>query len=311
METISLIIPTHDRPACFRRLVDALRAQTTLPKEVIVVSDRAKAVDSDVLEPLRAAGVSTRSVELERASSSAGRNAGLAAAGGDIALCLDDDMVPAPDLLANLLRLYALDRDKRIAGIGIPYAEANPSAGWRLWTLTFRLLGRVRWRPRRTAARYTRLSPELARALQPAEMIPGGSLSLRRSVARIARFDETFEGYAFGEDRELSYRIGPDHALFLTRELRIQHAPVEGGRGDWHTRGRVYVQNVLHIARTSVDDGAGTRLMLAMDFAGALVQHVLWALVTRKRHNLDFALGLLSSLWGHGVGKVKEMLCGR
>jgi glycosyltransferase involved in cell wall biosynthesis len=307
METISIVIPTHDRPACLGRLIEALPAQTTRPAEVIVVTADAAPIEDELLQPLRAAGVSTRAIPIDSASSAAGRNTGLAAAKGDVVLCLDDDMIPNPNLLTELLELYATDRDGLVAGIGVPYDEANHTGNWRWWELAFRLLGRVRWRPRRIAARYVRLPGALARELIPAEMIPGGAMSFRRDVARIARFDETFQGYAFGEDRELSYRIGRDHALFLTRRLRITHAPVEGGRGDWRTRGRVYVDNVLRIVKTSVDDGAGTRLLVAVDFIGAFVQHLAWALVTRKRHNFNFAMGLAGALWL----RVKEKLCGR
>lgn len=311
METISIIIPTHDRPACLRRLLDALAAQTARPREVIVVSDGATAPDPAMLDRLCEIGVSTKLMELDHASSAASRNAGLAAADGDIVFCLDDDMVPAPDLLARLLAIYAMDRDRCVAGIGVPYADANRTAAWRWWELAFRLLGRVRWRPRRQAARYMQLPADLSRQLTPAEMISGGAMSLRREVARDARFDETFRGYAFGEDRELSYRLGRRHALFNTRGLRVEHAPVEGGRGDWYTRGRVYVENVLHIVRTSVDAGAGTTLMVAIDFAGAFVQHAAWAIVTRKRHNLDFSLGLLGALLRQAWLRIKETLCGR
>lgn len=311
METISIIIPTHDRQESLRRLIEALAAQTTLPTEVIVVSDGAQPVDEGCLAPLRAAGVSTRLIPLESASSAASRNAGLAVAGGDVVLCLDDDIIPAPDLLTKLLELYAADPGRRVSGIGIPYAEVNPPAGGRWWDLAFCLLGRVRWRPRRQAARYVQLPAALARRLAPAEMISGGSISLRRETANVARFDETFRGYAFGEDRELSYRLGREYALFRTRELRVQHASVEGGRGDWRTRGCVYVRNVLHVVRTSVDGGVGTGLLVAVDLAGAFVQHLVWAAITRKRHNFDFALGLAGELLRQAGLAIKEMLCGR
>jgi glycosyltransferase involved in cell wall biosynthesis len=309
MASISIVIPTHDRPACLRRLLEALATQTTAPTEVLVVSDGA--VEPESLDHLRTAGVSTRVIRIDSPSSSIGRNAGLAAADGDIVLCLDDDMIPAPDLLARLRELYAMDRLRRVAGIGVPYDEANRTPAWRWWEWAFRCLGRVRWRPRRIAARYVRLPAGLGNQLAPADMLPGGVMSLRRDVARVARFDETFQGYAFGEDRELSYRLGRDHALFLARRFRVTHAPGETGRGDWTTRGRTYVDNVLHIVKTSVDDGAGARLLVAMDFVGAFVQHVAWALATRKRHNLDFALGLAGALLRRGVRAIKETLCGR
>ncbi len=65
---------------------------------------------------------------------------------------------------------------------------------------------------------------------------------------------------------------------------------------------------MLHIVRTSVDGGAGTTLMVAIDFAGAFVQHVVWAAVSRKRHNLDFSLGLLDALLRQGWRRIKDSI---
>jgi len=312
MATISLVIPTHDRPECLARLTEALLAQSRPAKEWIVVNDGATPLDTALLARAEAAGANVRRIRCDRASSAGSRNAGLAAATGDIVLCLDDDMLPDPNLLADLAELYERDTCGVVAGIGLPYEEAaERTVSGRVWKVMFVLLGRVRWRPRRAAARYARLSPALAAELTPATMLPGGAMSLRGEIARVVRFDESFGGYAFGEDRELSYRLGRDWPLFLTRRRRVIHAPSQSGRGDWRQRGRIYAENVLHIVRTSLDAGAGDWLLVGIDFTGAIVQHALWSVATRKRDHLNFAVGLTGALLRHTGWAIGRMLCGR
>jgi hypothetical protein len=141
-------------------------------------------------------------------------------------------------------------------------------------------------------------------------MMPGGAMSLRGSVAETARFDETMGSSSFGEDREFSYRVGRSKALFVTRKMRIVHRPGPGGRGSWLERGRIYVRNVLHIADSSVERGAGTAWLVAVDLAGAFIQHLLWGLAGPGTHNLQFAAGMVRELAHLLSGRAGRLLCG-
>ncbi len=92
---ISVVVATRDRPQKLNHLLEALEAQT-LDRgrfEIIVVDDGSKppvSLRDGRLVLLREAGV-------ERCRA---RNAGAAAASGELLLFLDDDMVPAPGCLA-------------------------------------------------------------------------------------------------------------------------------------------------------------------------------------------------------------------
>ncbi len=308
--TISVVIPTHNRPDCLRRVVEGLLGQTHRPTELLLVDDGNIPVDPALVQVAVAAGVSTRVIRRSESSSAASRNAGLAAATGDIVMCIDDDMILPPDLLSELADLYERDERGVVAGIGIVCEQGSWTPKWCIWQGISAATGRVRWAPRRVAARYVRLGVVLAGRLRPAVMMSGGAMTLRGQIARWARFDESMKGYSFGEDREFSYRIGREHALFVAPSLRVAHAPGAGGRGDWRKRGRVYVENILHIVRRSVDGGAGTVLLVALDFIGTMVQYTLWAVLTRRRDNLDFAIGVARALVRQGAGAVRKILCG-
>lgn len=308
---VSIVIPTHDRPVSLGRLLGRLLVQTYRPGEVLVVSDGRDPLDETALEPLRRAGIVCDVLRRTEPSSAASRNAGLDRARGEIVLCLDDDMLPDEDFLERLVELYRRDTAHAVDAIGVPYRKDSDDWRWRAWRLFIAAAGRLRWGPRRVASRYVALRPALRSELEPAGMLPGGSLSLRGSVARAERFDERLGSYAFAEDREFSFRVGQRRALFRARRLAIDHDPPETGRGDWRHRGRTYVVNMLHVARHATEGGPGTWMLFLLDIAGTLLQFLLWGLLLRKRSCLHFFAGMLSAIRCELAGSAGRALCGR
>jgi len=98
---VSIVIPTHDRPALLRRAIISALNQTVRDIEVIVVDD-----GSD--PPVALAGRDSR-VRLIRNAQSVGvcaaRNVGLEAAVGDYVTFLDDDDELAPLMVAENLNV--------------------------------------------------------------------------------------------------------------------------------------------------------------------------------------------------------------
>ncbi|HET9691917.1 MAG TPA: glycosyltransferase family 2 protein [Acidimicrobiales bacterium] len=119
---------TFDRWAQVRRAVESLRAQQPAPAEVIVVVDH----NDELLAAVRAAApAGVRIVDNTRAKGLAGaRNAGTAAASGDVVAFLDDDAWVAPGWLAGMLAAY---RDPAVVGVGGDVAPEWPGGarpGW-------------------------------------------------------------------------------------------------------------------------------------------------------------------------------------
>jgi len=135
-------------------------------------------------------------------------------------------------------------------------------------------------------------------------------MSLRRKVLSAERFDEAMGGYALGEDLAFSYRAGRRHALFVAPQLSVLHAASGAGRPDMKARGGMYVANSLHIARTCVEGGAGTWLLVGLELAGTLFQYMAWGLLGCNRGALRFAAGAAGELARAAGKSVRNMLCG-
>jgi glycosyltransferase involved in cell wall biosynthesis len=99
---VSVVIPTHDRPALVQRAIRSAATQEPPPREIIVVSDGPDARSAAVIAA--AAPVPCRYIELpERRGAPAARNAGIAAAVGTWIALLDDDDEWLPGKLADQL----------------------------------------------------------------------------------------------------------------------------------------------------------------------------------------------------------------
>lgn len=99
---VSVVVPTHDRPAGLARLLDALRRQTLTPErfEVIVVDDGSQQPVS-----IEVNGLQLRVMRHERPRGpAAARNAGWREARADTVAFIDDDCAPEAGWLEAVLR---------------------------------------------------------------------------------------------------------------------------------------------------------------------------------------------------------------
>ncbi|TDK44386.1 glycosyltransferase family 2 protein, partial [Antarcticimicrobium luteum] len=109
--TVSVVIVSRDRPEALCRCLLGVSQLRYDPFEVVVVAD---AAGRAALRALPAAAHVTL-VEFDAANISAARNAGIAAAAGEVVAFLDDDAVPEPTWLGYLTAAFA---DPAVAAAG-------------------------------------------------------------------------------------------------------------------------------------------------------------------------------------------------
>ena len=105
LPSVSVVIPTCDRPDLLRRAVASVRAQTLTPAEIIVVDDGGVAAAPSLVGP------AVHVMKNDRARGASGaRNCGAASARGSVLAFLDDDDAWAPTYLATAVAKLAAER---------------------------------------------------------------------------------------------------------------------------------------------------------------------------------------------------------
>ncbi len=119
VSSISVIIPTLNRPSLLAEAVDSALNQSRMPEEIIVVDDGSvPPVDGDDL--VARFGDTVRVIRNEVSQGLAwARNQGAEAARGDYLVHLDDDDLYAPELLAECASLLDEDPQLELVFIGV------------------------------------------------------------------------------------------------------------------------------------------------------------------------------------------------
>ena len=112
-DAVSVVIPTVDRAEPLERLLRALTLQTYDPVEVVVVLGPTTDDSADRIARL---GLPVKLERCAERNLSAARNIGIEAAGGDVVAFIDDDAVPEPVWLAELVAALREDDETAAAG---------------------------------------------------------------------------------------------------------------------------------------------------------------------------------------------------
>jgi glycosyltransferase involved in cell wall biosynthesis len=290
--SLSVVIPTKDRAEALARTLDALEAQEAAGAslEAVVVDNGSS---DGTLEQVRAReagdGLPIRLLEQPEGGPAAARNAGAAAAGGEVLLFLGDDTEPEnKGLLRAHLDLHA--------------ARPEPAYG---------VLGRITWTPHKPVTPFMRWLENGGPQFHYCDLAPGpvdgasyfysSHASVKRAFfERVGGFDERFPTAAV-EDTELGVRLADagleldyhpellvlhDHPTTPEQSLRRSiavgrsaalynrlrpdrpHAGVQAPQGAAWSAVRIAEPLLGPLARLPLPSGPRERVWLAMTRAG-------------------------------------------
>jgi glycosyltransferase involved in cell wall biosynthesis len=192
---LSIVVPTYNRAPVLARCLDALRSQDPAPDEIVVVDDGSTDETQAVLVE-RSEWV--RAVAQENGGRAAAKNAGVAAATGDVVLFMDDDVIATPGLVAK----------------HVSFHSEHPEIGEAL-------LGRVTWSPEVVTTRHMHWlehgGPLFAfDSIEDADDVDW-RLFYTCNVSMKRSFFEPFDvDLPIFEDSEMAYRL-------TTRGLRLRY----------------------------------------------------------------------------------------
>ncbi|MDX3116879.1 glycosyltransferase family 2 protein [Streptomyces scabiei] len=247
--TVSVVIPTRDKADSLRLVLACLARQVCPePHEIVVVDDGCTDGTADVLAAV-AAQLPLHTVPGPRAGRAAARNAGAAAARGDLLIFLDDDILLPPPALAAHVAGHA---DREPGCVHGPVREL-PAARRLLAAGTDELLpdphaAATSGRFGRTVANaletlVTGMATGELEAVAPWLTCIGANTSMPYGLwERSGGYDETF-GTTWGcEDLELGLRLWSSGA-----EMRL--APDAPGVHLTHERADRWEQHTVNLTR--------------------------------------------------------------
>ncbi|GAB3288548.1 hypothetical protein GCM10027427_04460 [Pseudoclavibacter terrae] len=204
--SVSIIVPSRGGAARLPQLFGALRAQTVRNWEAVVVLD-GDIDDSERICRAAAGNLPVRTIVFpENEGRSRALNAGFAAATGDILVRCDDDLVPAPDYVAQQIAEHA---DGPVGVIGL-YRNIFPDTPY----------ASVYGRP--NDERFRREA--YAKSADAVWHYWAGNASISRSTyEKVGEYDPRFRAYGY-EDVDMGYRLYQlGVRIHLSPELETNH----------------------------------------------------------------------------------------
>jgi len=251
--TVSVVIPTHDRGRVVVEAIESALAQTHPPLEVIVVDDGSTDDTAERVGRLRDARV--RYLRRPHAGVSAARNAGIAAATGDLVAFLDSDDLWKPDKVEA--EIAALARYPSAGGVFSDLEKVDGA------TFVPSFMRRTRVFSRLLAERAYREGLLLsARALYLCLLqevpIKTPALTVRRSaLERAGGFNEAWTS---SEDWEFLLRFARRESLvYVDRPLAVIRISADSLRRRDQERGELMMLRLLASERRRVADPEARR----------------------------------------------------
>lgn len=320
---VAICICTFRRSAQLDRLLDALAAQRwtrLVPPRItaIVVENDVVGTAASVCDKHRARGKLTLHYEVEpRPGVPVARNRCLAAvpADADFVAFIDDDELPAPNWLEQLLLLQASTGADVVAGPVLASYTTEPSA----WLLNGRFHNSRAPIPTPAAGsliggvvsaltpRFGNLRPDYAGC--PVAWFDTGNVLVRVDILRKLqlRFDESLRHFGYGADSLFSMRIARGgYRMVWSSEAAVYHiVPPSRMTASWLLR-RALQQGLCQmlVSRRLNEDLPRARIVLpglAFMFLNVLLlptsllsgwHHVIWRLLAIARH-LGRSIGAL------------------
>lgn len=231
--SVSVVVPTRDRPASLRHCLAALDAQTATSFEVVVVDDAS--TDAAAVADVVAVADRARLIVGEGRGPAAARNAGARAALGPVLCFTDDDCLPGPEWVETMAAHIAAGA----AAVAGPTRNGRPDDPY-------------------AAAAQTVTNHLLDHSLDPTTgsvgFAPTSNLAMRASLHHAVPFDESFP-LAAGEDRDWCDRVtARGDGIAFAPDAWVDHHQDLGAVGFWRQQVR-YGRGSQHLRRQG--DGAG------------------------------------------------------
>lgn len=208
---ISVIIPTYNRPDILRECITRLAHQNFVKTEyeIIVINDGGNAeAEKVVREAVKKTPVRIKYFYQKNSGQGSARNKGLDAAGGNIVLLINDDILVTSNLLHEHIKFHKMHPRENEAVLGLllmdPRIERTPFIEF--MTNASLIFGKF-------GGHLTAYEKLAGRETADYNFFYA-NISFKKSLLANIRFDEAFQKYGW-EDIELGYRLTKGKSLVI------------------------------------------------------------------------------------------------
>jgi glycosyltransferase involved in cell wall biosynthesis len=191
MPEISIVVPTYNRLETLRLVVPSLLAQDLDAErfEILVCDSNSSDGTAEFLADVARFYPNVRHLPGAYSGRAMARNAGVAAANGEVVLFNDADILASPDLLARHLERHWAERAIAVVGLEVQVRTYDDYLD-------------KKEHPERRGS----LHRASRKRLSWLYFLTGNASVRRDDLLRVGSFDESFTGYGH-EDLELGYRL--------------------------------------------------------------------------------------------------------
>jgi GT2 family glycosyltransferase len=230
---ISVVVPTYNRVARLTAVLEAFAAQTLEPDrfEVVVVSDGSTDGTDSFLKTVHTPFPLTTATQAN-AGPAAARNRAVELARGRLVLFVDDDIVPAPDLIERHLLAHGEATNRVVIGPML----TDPAFAYQPW---------IAWEQAMLYKQYDAMRNGVY-APTFRQFYTGNASILRELFEQAGGFDTKFRR---AEDVELAYRLDELGAEFVFDESATGYHHAERSYDSWLATATAYGETDVVFAR--------------------------------------------------------------
>jgi GT2 family glycosyltransferase len=242
LPSVSIIIPTRNRPRNSEDLLQSILQQTQPPLEVIIVDDSDNDLTKNLVKQYEGEftkiGSKFKYIKGPKDGLPAARNLGVKFAEGDLILFLDDDTLLEKNVIQTLIFFFeknpkALGVQPRILNVGGSSSDSKHVLSLfqysilKVFMLTYSAENKL-------SVRRSGMSifPSTLTRVIAAQRLFGCCFCVKREIFTNFKFDENLKLWAYMEDLDFSYRVykkNPD-SLFAIPYAKVVHKHSPEGR---------------------------------------------------------------------------------
>ncbi len=301
--SISVIVPTKDRPQDLVRCLDSVLNQTLQPDEIIIVDASKTDMFNSAL--ITRANEKVRTIYLRTAAGlTHQKNTGVEASSGDIVFFLDDDTILEKDFIKEIVNIFDHNQERKVAGVCGKIITPKKQDVWLLRFILISVIQVVQkiisivFLLRKKGDGTFRASgfpnyPYITSKVKRVEFLCGGLTGWRREILIEFKFDENLNGYSYYEDVDFSYRVSRKYENIFTPYAKALHNVSLVARIDAATRKKMMIDNSHYLFKKNLPQTLKHKLAFYWSIIGLCLSGTLQAVVTR---NMGALKGLIAGL---------------